>query len=291
MPAKKYPLRSVRVFLRAFSWLPLGLARSLGWGLAGLAWVLRTRARRTTWQNLTHCYPDLSQVARRELALRSLYHTAATIFEMPAVWSASHGRLHKWIKRVEGEDLLKKSLATGSTLFLLPHFGNWEFLTTYLHPITTYTCLYSPRRLYELENLINERRSRFGGDFLPLTPAGLRKLLRRIHEGAVIIVLPDQVPNEGRSTLSEFRGRPLRTGTLPHELLKRGQLTALTMVAKRCRGGFSIHIQEVADEIYAEDAVTSVKALDRAIEDVVSLDSAQYQWEYKRFRGVADIYQ
>lgn len=289
-PSRRYPVGLVRVLLRVFSWLPLFAIRGLGSCVGRLAVALKTRAATTTLQNLEHCYPELSTDERHALARRSLRHTAASICEMPAVWTSSFQRLHKWIREVHGEALLKERLAAGPVLMILPHYGNWEFLTTYLHPITTYTCLYSPRRLHDLERLISDRRSRFGGEFLPVTQAGLRQLMYRLRDGIPLIVLPDQVPNEGRSVISEFRGRAIRTGTMPHELLRRGELSALTIVARRCRGGFSIHVQDVSANIYSADADQSVRALDQAIEAVVELDPAQYQWEYKRFRGVAEIY-
>ena len=173
---------------------------------------------------------------------------------------------------------------------ILPHFGNWEILTTYMKSVAKYSCLYSPRRLYELDELINQCRGRFGSEFLPLTRAGFRALLTRIKEGGVVVLLPDQVPEDGQSVISTFFGRSLKTGTLPHALLKRGDLLAVTMVAVRCQGGFNVHIQNVDEEIYSPDANVSIQALDHAIERVVELDPAQYQWEYKRFRGSAEIY-
>ena len=288
---KQYPVRTTRVFLSVISWLPLWVLRVLGRCFAAVAWRLRVRAARTTIQNIEYCFPHLAQAKQRSLARRSLRHTACTIFEMPAVWRRSYQHLRPWIRSVHGEELFRNRLESGPLLLILPHFGNWEFLTTYLHPITKFSCLYSPRRLYELDQLINECRSRMGGEFLPVTQPGLRKLVERIRSGGVVIVLPDQVPHDGRAVSSRFMERPLKTGSLPHELLKRGNLKALAMVAVRCKHGFDIHIQDVDEDIYSADAVTATQALDRAIERIVEIDPAQYQWEYKRFRGAAEIYQ
>lgn len=287
---RRYPVRTVRLVLSVFSCLPLRASRAIARFLAFLAWRFKVRAARTTIQNIEHCYGELTPVEQQQLARRSLWHTACTVFELPAVWTSSYARLARWIKDINGESLLREGIENGPVLLILPHFGNWELLTTYMKSIDKYSCMYSPRRLYELEDLINRCRSRFGGEFLPLTRLGFRTLLTRIKAGGIVILLPDQVPEEGQFVNSTFLGRAIRTGTFPHALIKRGELKVFTMVAVRCKSGFKVHIQDVDEDIYSADASVSIQALDHAIERVVELDPAQYQWEYKRFRGSAEIY-
>lgn len=288
--AKRYPVRTIRVILTALSWLPLSTSRLIGAGIAKLAWLFNARAARTTMQNIEYCYPELTVQEQEQLAKESLRHTAMTICELPAVWLGSQKRLVRWIQSVEGDVVLRQRVAEGPVLLLLPHFGNWEFLELYMSLVKSYTCTYSPRRMYELEEMIIGWRSRFGGEFLPVTNTGFRTLLRRIKEGGVIIVLPDQVPIGGHAVDSTLRNRTVRTGTFPHALLRRGKLHVFTMVARRCKNGFSIQVDEMDDDVYAEDAETCIHAIDRAIEKVIERDPAQYQWEYKRFRGIAEIY-
>ena len=287
---KRYPVRTIRLLLRVFACLPLRASRVFASGVAALAWHLNLRAARTTIQNIDHCFRELSLAERRKLARQSLWHTACTVFELPAVWTSSYERLARWIKEVQGESLFVDAVKAGSVLLIIPHFGNWEILSAYMSAITKYSALYSPRRLYELDQLVNQCRGRFGSEFLPVTSVGLRTLLTRINAGGVVVVLPDQVPVEGQSVSSTFLGQPLRSGTLPHALLKRGEMKALTMVAERCKGGFNVRIQNVNEAIYSADVAVSIQALDRAIEHAVEIDPAQYQWEYKRFRGCAEIY-
>ena len=287
---RRYPVRTVRLLLRVFACLPLPVSRSIARLVAFLTWHLKVRAARTTIQNVEYCYGELSADEQAELARRSLWHTACTILELPAVWTSSYRRLIRWIREVHGESLLTKAVEEGSVLLIIPHFGNWEILSTYLKRIAKYSCMYSPRRLYELDELINQCRSRFGSEFLPVTQPGFRTLLKRIKAGGVIVLLPDQVPIDGQSVKSTFLGRPLTTGTFPHALIKRGDLKVFTMVAMRCNKGFKVHVQDVDDDIYSLEAEVSTRALDHAIERVVELDPAQYQWEYKRFRGSAEIY-
>ena len=288
---KRYPVAIVRVLLSVLGSLPLSVSRKLAVVFAFLAWHFNTRAARTTLQNIEHCYPELDHEAQIAFARESLFHTACTFLEMPATWTRSLPTLKSWIREVHGEGLLRDGKANGSVLMLLPHFGNWEFLITYMATVTKYSCLYSPRRLYELDEMINRCRSRFGSEFLPVTHAGLRMLMKRLQAGGVFVVLPDQVPTvDGQAIDSTFRNKPIKTGMLPHSLLKRFDMKALSMVAERCHGGFNVYIEEINTEIYSEDASESIQALDHAIEKAIERDPAQYQWEYKRFRGSAEIY-
>ena len=289
--SRNYPVRTIRILMRVLSWFPLSWMRGFAKSLAWVAWHSNARAARTTKQNIRYCYPDLSEAEQIELSKQSMYHTACAICEMPAVLRSSYPRLKKWIKSVEGEELLTQSLGNQPLLIVIPHYGNWEFCAAYLHEITDYACLYSPRRLYKLDEFILECRSRFGGEFLPVTFKGLREILRRLRDGKALIVLPDQVPLQGSAAWSKFMNRPIRTGTLVHTLVTRSDLKVVVLSAKRCERGFDIHIHDASEAIYDSDVSKSTEALDQAIEDVVGLDAAQYQWEYKRFRGAADIYQ
>ena len=54
--------------------------------------------------------------------------------------------------------------------------------------------------------------------------------------------------------------------------------------AVRVRGGFTIRIAELDEEIRDADPARSARAMNAAIEVAVGPDPEQYQWEYKRFR-------
>ena len=48
------------------------------------------------------------------------------------------------------------------------------------------------------------------------------------------------------------------------------------------------------DAIYSEDIVTSLSAMNQAVEKCIAIDPAQYLWSYRRFKtqppGVPDFY-
>ena len=50
--------------------------------------------------------------------------------------------------------------------------------------------------------------------------------------------------------------------------------------------GFEIHFLEADERVYSDDDVQSATGVNASVEAAISLDPAQYQWEYKRYRKV-----
>ena len=278
------------MLVRMLSWLPLRVARGLGFIVAEIAWLLGTRSARTTTQNVDYCYPDLDSKQRQRFAKESLRHSAYTIFETPIIWHASNWRLQRWLGNVIGESLLVKASRSTGAVLIGTHFGNWEILPFYITTVTRFTDLYNPAPMHNLESLITELRQREGFDLVPINFSGLKSLRSRLNEGGVVSVFVDQVPEGGKAVVSSFLGRPTSTGTLAQSLLRKTDRACLIFAAKRTKRGFDIHIQRVSSDVHSEDLEVATSALNRAVEEVVALDPHQYQWEYKRFRLDADIY-
>ena len=69
----------------------------------------------------------------------------------------------------------------------------------------------------------------------------------------------------------------------------------LASVCERLHGGrYRVHVLPVDDDIHSEDMVTSMTAMNRAIEECIAIDPAQYLWSYRRFKsrpeGEPDFY-
>jgi KDO2-lipid IV(A) lauroyltransferase len=82
--------------------------------------------------------------------------------------------------------------------------------------------------------------------------------------------------------------------TFAHRLLQRTDARAVLGAAVRCPGGFRVRFLEIDQQLHDPDPGASAAAMNRAIEELVRTDPAQYQWEYKRFKrqppGSPDLY-
>ncbi len=108
--------------------LPAGPVRFLGGALGAAAYYLDRRHRRVALENLERAFPEKSPAERRRLARRSFSRLGMNLAEqlrMPAFLSPGWERSFS----VEGKEYLDRARARGKgVIFVLSHFGNWEYL-------------------------------------------------------------------------------------------------------------------------------------------------------------------
>lgn len=275
--------RLLSAAIRMLGLLSLEGQRRVGRSLGRLAWYLRVDGARTTRLNLDACFPHLDRRARLRLGRQSLEHTGMTVAETGAIYSWPRHRWPSLTVEIEGAELLEGAGGRG-VLILVPHFGNWELLALVLGAYGV-IALYDPPRVRALEAVIRRARTRAGATLLPIDPGGLRRFYRSLAAGGVTALLPDQVPDRQAGVYAEFFGRRALTMTFVHRLLQRTNPRAVLGAAVRCPGGFRVRFVELGEALRHPDPVASATAMNRAIEDLVHTDPAQYQWEYKRFKG------
>jgi len=267
--------------------LRLRTAQRVGVVLADVAWFANLRPARITRANVDACFVDLTARERRDLARASLRETGKLVGESGLVWRAPAARWHDAIARVVGEDALADAHEAGSgVLLLVPHVGNWELLNLFLGERHRLVATYVPTRYPALDARIIEWRNRAGSTLVAASRAGIRALYRRLRDGGVVAILPDQVPPRSAGVYAPFFDRQALTLTLCASLLRATGARPLLASAMRCDDGrFEIRF-EIPDVGCADrDPAVAATALNRSIERVVRRCPAQYQWEYKRFKN------
>ncbi len=285
---KSSPWRAwlMRVFLGCFARLPISWARSLGRLLGGACGRLPNQLRDVTELNLKLCFPELSSAERRRMTRRSLEETGKAALELGAMWWWPAERLEELEDGVEGEELLTAAMAGGrGTILLAPHLGNWEFLNHFLMRRAQLVCLYRPPRVAELDSFMLEARGRTGCISAPATRGGVRRVLRALRTGELVLILPDQEPLKANGVSAPFFGVPALTMTLVSRILERTGATALYVFAERRPAGkFRVRFREALDGLVAADKVVAAAGLNSGVEACVRLCPEQYLWSYKRFR-------
>ncbi len=279
---------------RFLSVLPLSAARAIGGCLGTFVWAIDTRMARITRINLQYCCPDLDHTQLNAFSRQSLQETARIVAESGLVWHWPRERWQDCVVNVVGEaDVIAARESGRGVLLLVPHFGNWEFLSLYLGKFDA-VALYNPPRISALDAPIRNARSRAGMRLLPIDRGGLRTIYQMLGDGEVAAILPDQVPQRSAGVYAPFFGRSALTMTFVHRLIQRTNPVVFVAGARRVPGGFDITFSPVDEEIHSSDAVASARSMNRAIEQLVRTELAQYQWEYKRFRkeavGAARVY-
>lgn len=269
---------------RVLSWLPLAAARRTGDALGTLVWLAHGNAARVTRINLALCFPELGERERRRLARRSLRQTSRLLGESGVTFRWPAARWRALVQDVQGERLVADALAGGrGVLVLVPHLGNWEFLSLYLGRYRM-LALYDPPRLRGLEAPIRAARERGGAQLLAIDRGGMRALFEALRARRLVALLPDQVPRRQAGVYVPFFGVPALTMTFAHRLIQRTSPVVVLATALRVRGGFAIRFVAADPDVADADPVTAAAAMNRAIETLVRSAPDQYQWEYRRFR-------
>ena len=279
------PVRILAASLSLAGALSLRALHAIGAALGRALALLRTREWRVAKRNLELCFPELDARARARLLRDTLAETGKSSVELAKFWTRPDASLAS-IVRVEGRELVDEALAHGrGVLIAAPHLGAWELLNLYLSTIAPLTILYRVPQYAPLEALLTRSRTALGAEAVRAEASGVRLLLRRLKEGRLVGILPDQRPKGGEGEDAPFFGHPAKTMTLLSRLASRAGSPVIFGYAERLpRGdGYVVRFSRADGDIASDDAARAVAALNRSLERCVRECPAQYQWTYKRF--------
>jgi len=285
--ARLMPLhvRILAAALRLGARLPLRVLHAAGTLLGRLAALLRTRDHRVARRNVELCFPELDAAAQALLLRNTLEQTGKAMLELARVWGDPRAALAD-VRTVHGLEHLQAARAHGrGVLLAAPHLGAWELLNLYLSTLGPLTILYRVPQRPAFEQFLREARGALGAEAVRAEASGVRLLFRRLKEGRMVGILPDQRPKGGEGEYAPFFGHPAKTMTLLSRLSHRSGAQVVLAYAERLpRGaGYAIHFEPGEAAIGDEDPQLAVAALNRGIEACVRRVPEQYQWTYKRF--------
>lgn len=276
--------------LYAIAWLigrlPLRTLHGIGDLCAGMTRLANARAYRVARRNIQLIAPEAAAAAHEHRARAVLRGTWRCALETLRFWTRSSSlNLHR-ARSVHGSELFEAALANRrGTIIAAPHYGNWELLNQYLASRTALAILYLAPDNATIENFLKRVRERPGVTAIRADASGVRQLLRHLHAGGVVGILPDQQPKLGDGVFAPFFGIDALSMTLLPRLAQRSGATVLFAFAERTRNGdgFDIHFQAAAAAISGTDLPTAVAAMNEQVEAIALRDESQYQWTYKRF--------
>ncbi|GAA4790412.1 lauroyl acyltransferase [Lysobacter hankyongensis] len=267
--------------------LPWPLLRALA---DAIAWLWRRsggRESRVAGRNLELAYPDMPAAEREALQRAILRTTARQTLETLRLWTRPHAENLRMIREAQGVALFDAAIAAGrGVIVAAPHYGNWELLNQWLAAHTELAILYRPPDSALGEAFL--RRVRADGDDrvvqIRAEAAGIRQLFKRLRDGGVTGILPDQQPKKGDGEFADFFGRPAYTMTLLPRLAERSGAAVLFAYCERIGDlAFALRIEPAPAEIASDDTMVATAALNAAVERIARRDPAQYQWTYKRY--------
>lgn len=266
--------------------LPWSWLRALADGLAWLWRKTDARESRVAWRNLELAYPELPLDQRHALHRAILRSTTRQVIETLRFWTRPHPQNLALIRQTHGTELFDAAVAQGRPLLIAaPHFGNWELLNQWLAARGPYAFVYRVPESPVGDAFLLRARGAANITQVRAEGAAVRQLWKRLKDGGVVAILPDQQPKLGDGEFAPFFGVPALTMTLLSRLAERTDATVLFAWCERMGDAleFALHFQTAPPAIADADAVTAVSALNAGVEAIARRDPAQYQWTYKRY--------
>ncbi|RYF14669.1 MAG: lysophospholipid acyltransferase family protein [Comamonadaceae bacterium] len=255
---------------------PLGLLHFLGVAVGWLTWLLSPTYRRRFRENARQAGLGFAQVRA------AVAQAGMLVMETPRLWFGAMPPV-QW----EGAEVIGQLLAQRrGILFLTPHLGCFEVTArSYAARFGPVTVLYRPARKPWLRELVATSRDRPNMTAVPTTLAGVRKMLRALHAGEAVGLLPDQVPPEGQGVWAPFFGRDAYTMTLPARLAQQTGAAVLLVWGERLPAGrgYRVHVRPLEGEL-AADPRHAAAQVNAEMERMVRAGPQQYLWGYARYK-------
>jgi KDO2-lipid IV(A) lauroyltransferase len=254
------------------------------------------RESRVARINIDLAYPDLLPSQRDVLHAQILRTTARQVLETVRLWTRPHGENLQLLREMHGTQLMDAAIAAGrGVIIAAPHHGNWELLNQWLAWRTPLAILYRPPESAVVEaflNLVRADHEQPGAEErvaqVRAEGPAIRQLFKRLNDGGVIGILPDQQPKAGDGEFAPFFGVSALTMTLLGRLASRTGAAVLFAWCERIdthasHPGFALHIEAAPAAVSDPDPKVAVAALNATVEGIARRDPAQYQWTYKRY--------
>jgi KDO2-lipid IV(A) lauroyltransferase len=279
-----------RTLLRVLRFVPWKVALAWGRSLGTFGYMVSARYRRVADKNLRLAYGDaMTEAERRRIIRRVFQNFGSAMFEFLKVPSMSADEVRRMVPvSQEHFDHVNAALARGKGVILISaHIGNWELLAR-RGAMEGYKLAVVVRQspddgLNEVTDYIRES----GGYEVYARGDSAKTVLKRLHSGGVIAILPDQ---KSEDVFVPFFGRLTGTVAGPAVLaLKTGAPIVMMFCLRSPDGAYIIESAPDVDITPTGDLDadrTRVMAdVTAAIEDVIRRYPDQWLWVHDRWKA------
>ncbi len=286
-----------------FRRLPRRLVISVLDGLAVLVYRLDYRHRHIARVNLWIAFPELSELNRERIALRSFQHTARNLLEVsriPMLSKSTVGPLVSYDEEMGLDNYLAARRQQRPILYLTGHFSAWELLPS-AHAVHGFPLSFVTR---PLDNRFLERHLRalreFTGNRVIPKKASVRPILQSLKASGEVGILMDQNVSPQEGVFADFFGLPAATSTsLALLALRTGALVVPGYLKPMQDGSYRIRflppMEPVRTGDKARDIQTNTEAFNQVLEAIIREQPETWLWGHKRWKnqppeGPPDLY-
>lgn len=268
-----------RLSLASLQYLGLLIGSIVAWFPQGPAWVIR--------RNLKLCFPEQSERWINDITKRNLIYTAQTALEFTKTWGMSPQYSIEQMTEFDNIELFLEAIKSPKgCLVIAPHYGNWEFMNSWVSQHANPVIMYKPSKNKSMDIFVREARTRLSTTLAPTDEKGVKAIFKTLKSGGVSILLPDHTPHDNGGIFAPFFGISVWSGILASKLIQKTKCEVVMLSCTQRSGGlgFKITAEKIDANVYSDDLLTSVSAMNRSVETLIRRDPTQYQWVYKRFK-------
>lgn len=274
-------------FIKLLSRQPIQLGRFLARMVAGLVNTFQlSKLSKIISLNIQIAFPDMDQQQRQQLTKKAIRNELTSYFEFLSIWGASNQKNIQRIQKIHGEHYFHDALIEKKGLVLvIPHFGTWEVMNSWLSQYTQMTILYKPVKNPDADQFVRDARSREQAHLVPTDESGVRQIFKALKQGGTTAILPDHTPDHGGDMVDYF-GIPLASSSLSAKLIQKTKAKALLLYTMRNdQDGFDMYIESINPQIYEAPAENGTRIIHQSLEQLIQRYPEHYHWSYKRFRA------
>ena len=271
--------------LTVISKLPLHFLQSFSGFIAYfICHINQAQTIKNAQLNLKIALPQLSEDEFQKIHLQATKNEIKSYCEFLSIWGSSPEKNLSRIQNIVGEHHLHQAISDGKGIVLIvPHFGTWEILNTWLSQYTQLTIMYKPAKNSTADAFVKAARSREQAHLVPTNEVGVREIFKALKKGGTTCILPDHSPDQGVD-ISPWFGIPLYSSQLSAKLIQKTKAAALLIYALRNQtDGFDVTIEPMPQDIYESEQGTL--CLHQTLEKLITTYPQHYHWTYKRFQA------
>lgn len=266
---------------------PLPLVRALGAALGWVLYGLVSSRRKVVATNLALCFPQWSQLQRRQVVRQVFTLFGQSWLDRAWLW---HGAPELVRSRLQLTGALDELEGDTPTVLFAPHFmgldAAWTALTDQVG--RRFATIYSPQLNPAADAWIFEGRQRFGAPEMVARLAGVKPIVAAVRAGEPLYLLPDMNFDPSESLFVPFFGVPAATVPSLSRFAKLGRAKVVPVVTALTPQGYEVRVLPAWQDFPSGDLEADTTRMNRELETYIAANPAQYYWVHKRFKDRPD---